>query len=117
MLSSAPARHAMAAPSCDTVAVSGAAQTIPEPGTAFYNDITLTADCTLTLPATTAGKMIMFVFRQDGTGSWEVTWPANTIVPGGTLQPTAAASSVDVFVALSVVEDVWMVYRAGAAFA
>jgi len=108
--------YASATKGINTVAVSGAAQTIPEPGTAFYNDITLTADCTLTLPATTAGKKIVFVFRQGGVGGWVLTWPANTILPGGGVVPTAAAGAIDVFEAISVVEDVWMVYRPGANF-
>lgn len=106
-----------AAGDVNTVAASGAAQTIPEPSEYTYSDITLTADCTLTFPGATLGKKLVFVVRQDGTGGWDIVWPTGTIVPGGTLAVTQAASSVDAFEAVSVVEDEWLVYRVGAAFA
>lgn len=102
----------------NTVADSGAAQTIPEPGLYGLNDITLTANCTLTFPADSAGKTLRMVIRQDGTGSRTITWPANTIFPGGTdVVPTAAAASIDLIEAVCVAEDVWMVTRIGAAYA
>lgn len=101
----------------NTVAASGAAQTIPEPYAAQYNDITLTAACTLTLPAATVGKRIRFVFRQDGTGSRVVTWPAGTIIPGGALGLSTAASSVDAVEAWSVATGVWMVNLVAKAYA
>jgi len=100
----------------NTVAASGAAQTIPEPGLYGMNDITLTANCTLTLPAATAGKELTIVFRQDATGSRTLTWPANTKGPGGTIPvPTATASAIDLYKAVSVVNGVWDVYRPAAA--
>lgn len=102
----------------NTVAASGAAQTIPEPGLYGMNDITLTANCTLTLPAATPGKELTIIFRQDGTGSRTLTWPANTKGPGGTIPvPTAAASSIDLYKTISMVAGVWDVYRPAAALA
>jgi hypothetical protein len=103
----------------NTVAASGAAQTIPEPGLYGYSDITLTAaTVALTFPAASAGKTLKMVIRQDATGSRAVTWPVGSIFPGGTdVVITAAASSVDYIEALCVVEDVWMITRIGAAYA
>ena len=101
----------------NTVATSGATQTIPEPSVSSFNDITLTANCTLTLPATTKGKHLHFVFRQDATGSRTVTWPAGTKFPGGSLTITATANAVDYVEAISMVAGTWIVYRSGAAIA
>lgn len=101
----------------NTVAASGAAQTIPEPYVAQYNDITLTAACTLTMPAATVGKRIRFVFRQDATGSRVVTWPAGTLIPGGALGLTTTASAVDAVEAWSVATGVWMVNIIAKAYA
>lgn len=70
----------------NTVAASGAAQTIPDPsvvGNATINRLTLTANCTLTFPTATTSSFTL-VLVQDGTGSRTVTWPANTKWVGGT---------------------------------
>jgi hypothetical protein len=103
----------------NTVAASGAAQTIPEPGLYGFNDITLTAaTVALTFPAASAGKTLKMVIRQDATGGRAVTWPAGSLFPGGTdVVITAAASSIDYVEAFCVVEDVWMITRVGAAYA
>lgn len=62
-------------------------------------DVTLDEDCTVTLSGARSGQAftVTLVLRQDSTGSWEVTWPAGTIWPGGT-EPTlsTAAGSVDI---------------------
>lgn len=99
-----------------TVAASGAAQTIGEPTVAAMVDITLTANCTLTLPTTaTAGKRLTFVVRQDGTGSRTLAWPAGTKFLGGAAPViTTAAGSVDIITAISVVDDTWLVWREAA---
>jgi hypothetical protein len=101
----------------NTVAAAGAAEAIPEPYEYKWNDITLTADCTLTFPGATQGKHLRFVVRQGGVGGWVITWPLGAIVTGGALVPTAAAGAVDYFEAVSVAEDEWLVFRSGAAFA
>jgi hypothetical protein len=77
----------------NVVAASGAAQTVPDPSTARYNDITLTGACTLTFPAATAGKSFTLRLKQDATGSRLVTWPASAKWVGGaapTLSTTGA---------------------------
>lgn len=95
----------------NTVAASGAAVTIPEPGLYGFNDITLTAaTVALTFPAASAGKTLKMVIRQDAAGARAVTWPANSIFPGGTaVVITATASAIDYVEAFCVVEDVWMI--------
>lgn len=70
--------YALALELVNTVAASGAAQTIPDPITAqSISRITLTAACTLTFPTAVAGKSFTLVLIQDGTGSRLVTWPAS----------------------------------------
>lgn len=81
----------------NTVAASGAAQTLP--ATANVHDITLTANCTLALPTLTSGKAcsIAVVLRQDGTGSRTVTWPGSVAwVTGAAPTLKTAPASVDV---------------------
>ncbi len=63
-------------------------------GTAFtidiadgnVHDLTLGSDCTLTFTGATANVACSFtmLLRQDGTGGWEVTWPAELEWSGGT---------------------------------
>lgn len=63
--------------------------------------LTLTQDTTLTLSGATAGTSctLSLYLLQDGTGGWEVTWPAGVLWPGGTT-PTlsAAGDSLDLVV-------------------
>lgn len=80
----------------NTVAASGAAVTLPAMQTAAAHDVTLTAPCTLTFPAASAGASFTLVLRQDATGGRVVTWPA-VKWPGGaapTITPTASAVDV-----------------------
>ena len=65
-------------------------------------DLTLTANATLTFPAVSAGKGFMLILRQDGTGSRTVTWPASVKWPGSTAPTiTATASKADRFTFVS----------------
>ena len=76
------------------VATSGAAQTV-SPLTANVWDITLTANCTITLGAAGAGgSAITVILRQDGTGSRLVTWPVSVSWVAGSapVLKTAAAA-------------------------
>lgn len=81
----------------NTVAATGSTETLP--ATANVHDLTLTADCTLTLPTLTTGKAcsITVILRQDGTGSRLVTWPGSVSwVTGSAPTLKTAASAVDV---------------------
>jgi len=86
-----------------TVSASGASQTINF-ATADVWDITLTANCTLTLSGFTTGNpdYLTLVLRQDGTGSRTVTWPTITWIGTG-IAPIlqTAAGGVDSVVLFS----------------
>lgn len=65
-----------------TIAASGAAATLNlTNGNVF--DVTLTANCTLSITNAIAGKAdsITVILRQNGTGGWGVTWPASVKWP------------------------------------
>ncbi len=77
--------------------VTGATETI-DVSAARVHTITLDADCTLTINAwPTSGIMgeVIIVATQDGTGGWEITWPAAVLWPGGT-EPTLTATAAGV---------------------
>ncbi len=100
----------------NSVATSGAAQTIPAPATDSISDITLTNTCAITFPATTAGASFTLVLRQDGTGGRTVTWPSGLKWASGTAPTlTSTASAVDVFTFLCTNGSAWMGFVAGQA--
>ena len=70
-----------------TVAATGAAETVDVSVARTY-DLTLTADCTLTLTGAVTAEawFVTLLIRQDGTGGWDVTWPAS--VEWATAAPT-----------------------------
>lgn len=86
-----------------TVGSSGSAQTLP--ATANVHDITLSANCTFTLPTLVSGtgSAITLILRQDGTGGRTVTWPGSVSWISGTA-PTlkTAPSAVDVITLFTV---------------
>lgn len=92
-----------------TVAASGAALTLAGYDAAQWHHVTLTANCTLTLPAAAAGKELVLVLKQDGTGSRTVTWPAAVKWPSATA-PTlsTAAGRSDVVVLRCVDGTNWL---------
>lgn len=86
----------------NTVAASGATETL-DLAAGNFHDVTLDADCTLTLTGATAGVecYMTILLRQDGTGSRTVTWPASVEWVGGsapTLQTAASAWDIVVLV-------------------
>jgi len=62
-----------------------------------FDIITLTANCTITMPTAQAGKSFLLFLRQDATGSRSVTW--NTVRWAGGTAPTitGTASRQDIF--------------------
>lgn len=70
----------------NTVAASGAAQTIPAPTVATFSAITMTASCTFTFPVAAAGTVLTAALTQGGLGSFTATWPttATMIWPAAT---------------------------------
>lgn len=94
-----------------TVAASGAAYTITTP-TANIQDITLTANCTFTMPAVSNGKSFAVRLRQGGVGSFTaaftgVEWPDD-------IPPTLATAvgAVD-FISFHSDSTVWYGFPAG----
>ena len=59
--------------------------------------LTLTGNCTLTMPTAGAGKSFIILLRQDATGSRTITW--STVNWAGGIAPTitATASKQDIF--------------------
>ena len=105
----------------NTVTASGATQTLPDVTTATMHKVTLTANCTITLPAPGAGKSFTVELVQDATGGRTVTWatPSGAIKwPGGTV-PTisSAANAIDVITFVSIGGTNWYGFVAGQAFA
>lgn len=84
--------------SVNTVAASGAAQTLVAPSVATMHRITLTANCAITFPTPAAGASLSVFLTQDATGSRTVTWDAAVKWAGGTAPTlTTAATKTDVF--------------------
>jgi hypothetical protein len=84
-----------------TVATSGSAQSLsfPSSGSVCY-DITLTANCTLTLSGGVVGEYltVILVLRQDATAGWTPTLPTGVIWAGGTPPtPNTVAGHIDLF--------------------
>lgn len=81
-----------------TVAATGATETVDVSVARTY-DLTLTADCTLTLTGAVNDEawFVTLFLRQDGTGGWDVTWPGSVEWASGSapvIDPTAAAVTV-----------------------
>jgi hypothetical protein len=99
-----------------TNAASGAAATV-NVANGTVEDLTLTANCTLTFSGSVSGRASSFtlILRQDATGSRTIAWPAAVKWPAGTA-PTIStvASRVDVFTFLTVDNGTtWLGFTAG----
>lgn len=84
-----------------TIAASGSSRALafPASGNAAY-DITLTANCAVTLTGGTAGQYqtITLILRQDATAGRTPTLPNGVKWPGGTAPtPNTTAGNIDVF--------------------
>ena len=97
----------------NTVASSGTTETLPAPSTATLHDITLTDNCTITLPTAVAGQSFTLLLRQDGDGSRTVTW-ASALWAGGTAPTlTTTASAIDILVFICIDGTNWMGFVSG----
>lgn len=82
-----------------TVAATGATETVDVSAARTY-DLTLDADCTITLTGAITGEAhyVTIIARQDGTGGWDITWPASVAWPGGVDPvPDTTASTATVY--------------------
>lgn len=68
---------------------------------ANYQEFELTADWTPTfnnIASSGTAHTVIFTTKQDATGNWTITWPAEVIWPGGTPPTvTSAANSIDIW--------------------
>ncbi len=97
----------------NTVADATATYTIPSPASYTLHDITLTANCTITLPTAVAGQSLTILLRQDGTGSRTVTW-TSALWSGGTAPTlTTTASALDILVFICIDGTNWMGFVSG----
>jgi hypothetical protein len=92
--------------SVNTVATSGAAQTIPDVSLYQMHDITLTANCTFTFPSNPKGKCFRLVIRQDAVGGRSCVWPANS-KRSETFEISSEANSADSIIVFSVRSSMW----------
>ena len=105
----------------NTVGTSGATQTLPDVTTATMHRVTLTANCTITLPTPAAGKSFTVELVQDATGGRTVAWATPTGAirwPGGTVPTiTAAANAIDVISFVCIGGTNWYGFVGGQAMA
>ena len=59
--------------------------------------LTLTGNCTLTMPTAAAGKSFIIILRQDATGSRTITWSTVNWAGGTAPTITATASKQDIY--------------------
>ena len=97
----------------NTVADSGTEQMLPAPAAATLHNITLTDNCTITLPTAVAGQSMTVLLKQDETGNRTVTWDS-ALWEGGTA-PTlsTAANAIDVIVFICIDNANWLGFVSG----
>lgn len=88
-----------------TVASSGAALTV-DIANGATQDITLTANCTISLTSPASGDAwgLTLLLRQDATGSRKVTWPGSVTWMGGVAPTLQAGASAFDFITLITVD-------------
>ena len=59
--------------------------------------LTLTGNCTLTMPTAGAGKSFIILLRQDGTGGRSITWSTVNWAGGTAPTITSTASKQDIY--------------------
>jgi hypothetical protein len=101
----------------NTVASSGATETLPDVTVATIHSVTLTANCTFTFPAAAAGKSFLLVLLQDSTGNRLAIWPG-TVQWQNSLAPTltTTASKKDAFSFICVDGTNWLGLTVGQNF-
>ena len=97
----------------NVVAASGASQTLQA---GVMNKITLTANCTLTLPAAVAGTSFTASLIQDGTGSRTITITSANYGLAGTPAWSTAANKKDTIVGYCDDGATWDVILCGTGF-
>lgn len=96
-----------------TPADSGTELILPSPSTATLNHITLTNNCSITLPDAKAGQALTVLLKQDEQGGRTVTW--DTALWAGGTPPTLStdANAMDVLVFICIDNTNWMGFVSG----
>lgn len=97
----------------NTVAVSGSALTLPAVTAATIHDVTLTANCTITLPTVTAGASFTVRLNQDSVGSRTVAWPASSRWAGGVRPTLSTGAGKQDIVTFTGIGTSWLGFLAG----
>lgn len=97
----------------NTVAESGTELTLPAPSTATLHNITLTDNCTITLPEAKAGQSMTVLLKQDDTGNRTVTWDSALWAGGEAPTLSTDANAMDVLVFICMDNTNWMGFVSG----
>jgi PKD repeat protein len=99
----------------NVVAASGATETLVDPRLSRFQDITLSTNCTITMPTALAGMVAWVLVRQDGGGANTLAWTGVDLWPGGSAPvQTATASHADLYTFVCAVDGEWIGYRSAA---
>lgn len=97
----------------NTVAASGATETLPDPSVQSISLVTLTASCTFTMPTAVAGKSFTVVLVQGGTGSYTATFTGATWAAGTAPTLSTAVGAVDWLTFACADGATWVGFEAG----
>lgn len=98
----------------NTVANSGAAQTLPAATVATLHDVTLSADCAITLPTPTKGRSFCLLLRQDATGGHTPSWVGTVWWPNGNAPVISTdPNQVDLLTFISFDGSRWLGFLSG----
>lgn len=90
-----------------TISASGAATTLMLGGANTF-DVTLTANCTISLTGAAASgyeSSVLVMLRQDGTGNRTVTWPGSVTWASGSAPTLSTTASAVDFILLETVDN------------
>jgi len=92
-----------------TVADASTSLTLTTPTTSTLLVITLTADCSVTLPSAVAGQSFTLVVKQNASGNHVITWIGSVKWPSAvTPVLTTSANAIDVFGFFSIDGTSWI---------
>jgi len=97
----------------NTVADSGTELELSAPSTATLHNITLTDDCTISLPTAVAGQSLTVLLKQDDTGNRTATWDSALWAGGSAPTLSTGAGAIDVLVFICIDGANWMGFVSG----
>lgn len=97
----------------NTVDNSGTELELPSPSTATLHHITLTDNCTITLPDAKAGQSMTVLLKQDEEGGRTVTWDSALWAGGEVPTLSTDANAMDVLVFICIDNTNWLGFVSG----